>query len=443
MTDAAALARGFRDGSRSIVETTQAALAAIAADQARLNAVATLLPDSALAAAGIAERELRAGRDRGPLHGVPVGVKDLFAIAGVRTGFGAHPAFHEHPAQDSAVVARLREAGAVIVATTQMLEFAYGAAHPDIGQTCNPHDPARTSGGSSGGSAALVAAGHLPLAVGTDTGGSIRIPAAYCGIVGMKPSFGRVSLSGALPLSWTLDHAGPLARTVADARALLACLSGQPMPAHATLPAGLRLGVLAAHRDAACVTADARAAFDHACDRLRHAGAVLSEATIPGIEHASAAVMLILLPEATVIHAARLAHAPDRMAPATLLQLDAGAAIPAAAHLRARQFRTRFIASCATVFYEFDALLSPTAPWEAPAEDPPIEEGGGSDEMLCCAPANLAGLPALTLPCGRSPAGLPFGLHVTAARGQDARLLDIAEAIEAALAGPDSMGETP
>jgi aspartyl-tRNA(Asn)/glutamyl-tRNA(Gln) amidotransferase subunit A len=143
-----------------------------------------------------------------------------------------------------------------------------------------------------------------------------------------------------------------------------------------------------------------------------------------------------MLPEASVIHAARLARSPERLAAATRLQLDAGAAIPAVAHIRARQFRTRFIACCAAAFEAFDVLLSPTAPSEAPAEDPPIEEGGGSDEMLFTAPANLAGLPALSLPCGRSAAGLPFGLHLTAARGQDARLLDIAEAIEAVLAAP-------
>ncbi len=433
MTGIAALARGYRTGGPSPLDVVAAALARIAADEPRLNAVSTLLHVSAMAEAARAARELAAGQDRGPLHGIPVAVKDLFAVAGVPTKFGADPVFHGNPQTDSAVVARLRAVGAVIVATSQMLEFAYGAAHPSVGQTNNPHDPARTSGGSSGGSAALVAAGHVPVAVGSDTGGSIRIPAAYCGIVGMKPSFGQVSLAGALPLSWTLDHAGPLASNVADARTLLGVLSGAALPAHPAKLAGLRLGVIAAHRDDDSVTPDMRRQFDAACARLEARGARLIDVALPHVEQISAALMLILLPEATAIHARRLARAPERMAEATRLQLDAGALVPAAAQVRARQFRTRLCAAFAAIFTDVDALLSPTVGFEAPHEDPPIEQDGGSSEMLCTAPANLAGLPAISLPCGTSASGLPLGLHLTGPAGADARLLDIAEAVEAAL----------
>ena len=429
------LAAGYRDGSRSPVDVVRSALAAIAADQPRLNAVATLLPQRATAAAAAAERELRAGHDRGPLHGVPVGVKDLFAIAGVTTRFGADPVFHETPVRDSAVVARLRAAGAVVVASTQLLEFAAGAVNPSVGQTNNPRDPSRTSGGSSGGSAALVAAGHVPVAVGTDTGGSIRIPAAYCGVVGFKPSFGAVDLAGALPLSWTLDHAGPIATDVDDARLLFEALAGPIEPSRPVDLRALKIGVVAAHRDAACVAPNARAAFEQGVDRLRGTGAVVSDVTLPDLEHVSPALLLIIAPEAYVVHAQRLARDADRMAPSTRLQLDAGATIPAAAYLRALRFRRRFIGAMAAAFESFDVLLSPTAPFEAPAEDPPIEQGGGSDEMLCTAPANLAGLPAISLPCGASETGLPFGLHLTGAAGQDCRLLDIAAAVEAWLSG--------
>ena len=430
------LARDYRSGARSPVAVTRQALDAIAADEPRLNGVATLLRDDAERAAAAAASELAQGRDRGALHGVPVAVKDLFAIAQVPTRFGAQPVFHARPDADSAVVARLRAAGAVIVASTQMLEFAYGAAHPAVGQTNNPRDPARTSGGSSGGSAALVAAGHVPVAVGSDTGGSIRIPAAYCGVVGFKPSFGAIDLAGALPLSWTLDHAGPLAASVADARILFACLADRAVAAQRLPLGGLRLGIVAAHRDAPCVAAEMRAAFDRATARLAAAGAALREVAIPGLEHASAALMLILLPEATAIHAERLAAHPGEMAAATRVQLDAGAVVPAVAHVRARQFRSRFRTTMAGLFETCDAILSPTAPFAAPAEDPPMDAQGGTDEMLCTAPANLAGLPAISLPCGTISAGLPLGLQVTAARGADARLLDIAEAIEAALRAP-------
>jgi len=402
----------------------EAVLDAIEADEPRLNAVATLLRDRAMSGGG-----------PGPLQNLPVAVKDLFAIAGVPTKFGADPVFWERPVADSAVVARLEAAGAIIVATSQMLEFAYGALNPGIGQTNNPVNPQRTAGGSSGGLAALVAAGHVRFAVGTDTGGSIRIPASYCGIVGMKPTHGLVPLDGALPLSWTLDHAGPLTRNISDARTLLAVLAGRDMPRVARPVRGLRLGVLAAHRDAACITPDVRAAFDAACEKLARAGAVLHDVGIPELTHVSPALMLILLPEATVIHAARLARAPDRMADATRLQLDAGAAIPATAYVRALQFRRKFSMAFAAVFGHCDAVLSPTVAFVAPAEDPPMEEGGGSDELLCSAPANLAGLPAITLPCGWDRDNMPIGLQLTGAAGADAALLDIAEAIEAQLAG--------
>ena len=428
---AAELGRRYRDGSLSPVTVTATLLDRIAAAEPRLNAVALLLVDSAMAQARAAERELRAGHDRGALHGVPVAVKDLFAVAGVPTRFGSHADFAEIPGSDAAVVARLHAAGAVMLAKTNLLEFAYGAVHPDIGQTNNPHDPTRTSGGSSGGSAALVAAGLCCAAVGTDTGGSIRIPAAYCGIVGLKPTFGVVDIEGGLPLSWSLDHAGPMARTPADARAMLAALTGQragrgPVPLR-----GLRVGVLAAHRDDPCISDDVRRGFAESCARLIDAGAMLRDIQLPSLAHASTAVMLILLPEALAIHKDRLDAMPDRFAAATRAQLDAGAAIPALAYLRARQVRTRLRDEFAAMLRMVDLVISPTVPYEAPAEDPPLNQAGASDEMLCCAPANLVGVPALSLPCGLSGVGLPLGLHMAAAWGRDDWLLAVAEAVAA------------
>lgn len=439
MSEVEALARAFRDGRTTPLAVAESALDAITADEPRLNAVALLLRDQALAQARDAGRALAAGQDRGPLHGVPVVVKDLFDMAGAPTGFGADPVFHERPGTNSAVVARLRAAGAVILAKSQLLEFAYGAPSPVVGQTNNPRDPSRTSGGSSGGSAALVAAGHVPLGVGSDTGGSIRIPAAYCGIVGLKPSHGLIDLTGAMPLSWTLDAAGPMARTVADARALLAALAGWKPTAAASAPPParpLRLGVIAAHRDAGCVTPEVRAAFDGALARLARAGVVLEDVTLPHLAEVSGALMLILLPEAFAAHAHRLALAPERMAGATRAQLDAGAAIPAVAYVRARQFRARMQAALADVLRGCDALLSPSVPFVAPAEDPPIEEDGGSPEMLCSALANLVGAPAVSLPAPVPPGALPVGLQLTGGIGADAALMDVAASIEAMLAGP-------
>ena len=424
------LGRRYRDRSLSPVDVTRMCLARVADAEPRLNAIATVLP--ALEAAEAAERELARGFDRGPLHGVPVMVKDLFALAGSPTRFGANARFAEHPAHDAGVVAALRRAGAVILAKTNMLEFAYGAVHPDVGQTNNPHDTGRTSGGSSGGSAAAVAAGLCYAAVGTDTGGSIRIPAAYCGIVGLKPTYGLVSLDGCLPLSWTLDHAGPLARSAVDAMLLLSAMTEREFDLAALELRGLRLGVVPAQRDAACVTAEVRDAFATACARLQAAGAALVEVDVPELDGASEALMAVLGPEAAVIHAERLAAAPEAFGPTTRAQVEAGFRVPAVELVRAQRLRGRLRGAFAVLFEQVDALLAPTVPYVAPAEDPPMDEGV-SDEMLFVAASNLTGCPGLSLPCGVSPGGLPIGLHVTAASGRDAWLLAFAEAAASVL----------
>ncbi len=428
------LGRRYRDRTLSPVEVTRLCLERVAEAEPRLNAIATVLTETALAAATTAERELGQGFDRGPLHGVPVMVKDLFAVAGSPTRFGAHAAFTEHPAKDAALVAALRRDGAVLLAKTNMLEFAYGAVHPDVGQTNNPHDPGRTSGGSSGGSAAAVAAGLCYAAVGTDTGGSIRIPAAYCGIVGLKPTYGLVSLEGCLPLSWSLDYAGPLARSASDAMLLLNAMTDREFGLGALDLRGVRLGIVPAQRDAACVTADVREAFAAACARLQAAGAVLVEVAVPELDLASEALMALLGPEAAVVHADRLASAPDAFGSITRAQIEAGFAVPAVAYVRAERLRVRLRAAFAALFEQIDAVLSPTVPYVAPVEDPVMDEGGISDEMLFSAAANLTGCPAVSLPCGMSRGGLPIGLHVTAEVDRDAWLLALAEAMAAVVA---------
>ena len=196
----------------------------------KLNSFITVLGERSLERAATAERELRAGQDRGPLHGVPIAIKDLVDMAGVPTTFASRAGSPKHPTEDAPVIRRLEAAGAVILGKTNLLEYAYGAVHPDFGQTNNPWDPTRTSGGSSGGSAAAVGAGLCFAALGTDTGGSIRIPAAYCGVVGLKPSFGLVDTTGVQALSWSLDHVGPLARSCGDAALLLEGMTGQRYP---------------------------------------------------------------------------------------------------------------------------------------------------------------------------------------------------------------------
>ena len=202
------LKQRYRDGSLTPRQAVEQSLSRLAEWEPKLNAFAHVMGDSALADADRLGAELAAGQDRGPLHGIPVAIKDLIEVEGAPTAYGSKVLPPQMATRDAELVRRLREAGAIIIGKTQLLEYAYGIAHPDIGQTNNPHDPARTSGGSSGGSAAAVAAGIVPLAIGTDTGGSIRIPASYCGIVGVKPSFGLVPLDGVFPLSRALIMPG-------------------------------------------------------------------------------------------------------------------------------------------------------------------------------------------------------------------------------------------
>ncbi len=271
----------YRNGSLSPVDVVAAALERIEALEPSLNAVAHVMRSAALEQATRASADLRSGRDLGPLHGIPVAIKDLIEVRDAPTGFGSRVRSPVVAADDAELVTRLREAGAIILCKTNLLEYAYGIAHPDVGQTNNPHDSGRTSGGSSGGSAAVVAAGIVPLAVGTDTGGSIRIPASYCGIVGLKPTSGLVSVDGVFPLSQTLDHAGPLARTVADAAILLEYLSGKPFRLSSPSLEGVRIGVLSYHADSRELTAAVAENLRQTITTLKAHGAIIKTVDIP------------------------------------------------------------------------------------------------------------------------------------------------------------------
>ena len=438
----AAMGEDYRRGVLTPTAVAEACLERIERYDAPLNAIVPGLAAEARAEAARAEDELAAGRDRGPLHGIPVGIKDLVDIAGTVTGFGSDPVFAARATRDAAMVANLRAAGAVLIAKTNLLEFAYGAVNPRVGQTNNPWDTARTAGGSSGGSAAAVAAGLCHAAVGTDTGGSIRIPAAYCGVVGLKPTYGLVPLAGVSMLSWSLDHAGPMARSCADAAALLGGLTGTSVDASPLPLRGLRFGLIAALRDDDATTPGVRAGMDSVCAVLRDAGAAVEEAEIEGLAETAEALLHVLLPETSVILGRLLDEHPEALAEQTRAQLELGFALPATAHVRAQQFRRflgqRFLDALA----RYDALLSPGVPWEAPAEDPAIDGTQGYGEMLCSAPTNLCGLPSLVLPCGRGEGGMPVSLQLIGPPHSDERLLRIGAALEPAfpLGPPPSYG---
>ncbi|WP_416068100.1 amidase [Rhizobium sp. ZK1] len=428
----AELGRAYRNGSLSPVDVVRASIQRLERLEPALNAVAQRLDEMALADAEQATEELRSGRDRGPLHGIPVAIKDLIEVKGAPTGYGSKVRPPAMASEDGLLVQWLREAGAIFLCKSNLLEYAYGIAHPDVGQTNNPHDVGRTSGGSSGGSAALVAAGILPLAIGTDTGGSIRIPASYCGIVGLKPTFGLVPLNGVFPLSWSLDHAGPLARNVTDTALLLEVLAGKAFPLSAPSLQGVRIGAVQFHCDSPELTPAAAANLAEALKRLEAAGAIVKRIDIPELTLANSELRRIILPEASVIHAPLHAENPAGYALRTRSQVEAGFEAKAVDYIRAQEFRVKLRNAVEAVFSDIDVLLGPSVPFPAPITDPEFTEDGEEGEMLSSGFANMTGQPSLSLPSGMD-GHLPLGLQLTGPIGSDGKLLQIALGIEAAL----------
>ncbi|RDD61086.1 amidase [Ferruginivarius sediminum] len=426
----AALGRAYRNGHRAPVEVVRGCFERIAAVEPALNAWITRDAEAALATAEQLGRELEAGCDRGPLHGVPVAIKDLMDVRGQPTTFGSSISPEALAGRDATLVGRLRAAGAVLMGKTNCLEYGYGIAHPAVGQTFNPWNTSQTAGGSSGGSAAAVAAGQVWGATGTDSGGSIRIPAAYCGVVGLKPTYGLVPLGGVQPLSWSLDHAGPIARTCADAACLLSLMATRdvrPIPRDLE---GLRLAVIREHAEDTDLQEDVGHAFEEALSVLSSRGAVIRRVSVPDLAHADDALTHVMAPEASVVHAERLAARAEDFAEQTRVQLETGFALPATAHVRAQRYRRHIGRQLRELLEEADALVSPTVPWTAPTENPPLDDPVGAAEMRYIAPYNLTGLPALTLPCGLGENGMPVGFQLAAPPDFDGELLAIGAALE-------------
>ncbi len=420
----------YRSGQLSPLELTQLCLKRIEQLDPVLNAFISVTTEKALEQARKAEQELHSGQDRGPMHGIPIALKDLIDTAGVRTTCASRILKDHVPNQDAPLVQRLEAAGAVLLGKTNLLEFAYGIVHPDYGQTNNPWDPSRTSGGSSGGSTAAVAAGMCFAAVGTDTGGSIRIPASYCGVAGLKPTYGTVNLKGVFPLSWSLDHAGPLARTSQDAGLLLAAMSGKSFDSRVSLD-GMRFGII--QREGPEVEPGVAEVFDAACEALVGAGAEVEELRIPELEHTDASLLNVLLPEASVVHTRWINSQPEDYSPFTRMQIELGFAIPAVAYVRAQQFRRRLTQHFLSALDKVDALISPSVAWVAPHEDPVVAADEGSAEGRRSAPHNLTGLPALSVNAGFGAHGLPVGIQVITKPHTDAQCLAIGSALETLL----------
>jgi len=366
----------------------------------------------------------------GPLLGVAVAVKDNMDMRGLVTTNASTVGVPPPAAADAEVVARLRTAGADLFCKTNLLEYAAGSVNPTYGMTLNPLHPGRTSGGSSSGSAALVGAGVCHHATGTDTGGSIRIPAAYCGIVGLTPTYGLVPVAGVFELSPTLDHVGPLARAVRGAAELLAVLSGAPCPVEPV--SGVRVGVLVRHLVEPQLRPGVRDRVREAVERLAGLGFDVREVDVSELESADEALGAIVLYEAWQAHRARYEAEADLYGPGTRHLLELGREISADDYAAALSDGERITAGFDRVLAEVDVLAGPTVAYVAPPEDPPFGTPDGDVEARFTGPYNLAGMPAVSVPCGPAEDGLPAGLQLAAARGRDAFLLSVAAAHEEA-----------
>ena len=438
----------------SPVKLTQAVLERAERLNGTLNAYITITADSALHDARDAEAAIARGEYRGPLHGVPIALKDLFPTQGVRTTGGARILADRVPEEDCTVVARLKEAGAVLLGKLNMHELAFGvtSVNPHYGPVRNPWDTERIAGGSSGGSAAATAAAMCVASLGSDTGGSIRIPACLCGIVGLKPTYGRVSRHGVLPLSWSLDHVGPMARTAEDAALLLGAIAGHdprdpssldtPVPDYAAELSrgvdGLRIGVVGGDLVLA-LHPEVDAAVAQALEVLEGLGAhLVRDFVVPWVEHASAANTTILSAEAATYHQRDLDARPDDFGRDVYDRLTVGRLLPATAYITAQQARRRVREELAKALEQVDLLALPMVPVPAPRIGEGSVQLGGSQVDARTALTrytglfNLAGLPALSVPCGFTADGLPVGFQLAGRPLDEAMVLRAAHAYQQA-----------
>lgn len=437
----------------SSVEVTTAALERIEALDAQLRAFITVLPDQALWEAREADRDIQAGRWRGPLHGVPIALKDLYFTRGVRTTAASRVFADFVPDEDAAVTERLRRAGAILLGKTNMMEVAFGPTNYyqlEYGVTRNPWRLDRFPGGSSTGSGIAVATGMAYMAMGSDTGGSIRNPASFCGVTGLKPTYGLVSCYGAFPSSWSLDHAGPLARTAEDCAITLQAMAGydprdpasvdRPVPDYraslSTRIDGLRIGLPREHFFEDLQPA-VEQAVEGAIETLRGLGATFLEVEIPGLVEDSHAAMTVVNAEGSAVHRPRLPQRAEEYVPDVRAKLLAGLEIKAVDYIAALRACRRLRQNLERVFERVDLLLTPTRDTVAPrmAEDGrvlevyPYQAAGRPTRTIAF---NAGGQPAISIPCGFDADGLPVGLQLAGRLFDDATVLRAAHAYQQA-----------
>jgi aspartyl-tRNA(Asn)/glutamyl-tRNA(Gln) amidotransferase subunit A len=443
-------AQSLRCQRVSSAELVGVAAARIDRLNSTLHAFITPTVEYAMDRARQMDAELAAGRDRGPLHGIPIAVKDLFLTRGIRTTGGSLLYENYVPAYDATVVDRLEAAGAVMLGKLNQHELAYGitSANPHFGPVRNPWDVERSPGGSSGGSGAAVAAHIVYASMGTDTGGSIRIPASFCGTVGLKPTYGRVSRYGVLPLAYTLDHVGPLARSVRDAAIMLNAIAGRDPkdPTSSRHPVvdyvpddncsirGLRIG-FPEHFFLDELEPDVESAVRGALARAASLGVEVKPVRLPDMEAVNAVARLILLSEASAVYEPHLKER-HRFGADVLALLEQGQLLGATDYINAQRLRRKMVRSFHELWHSVDCIITPTTPNTAPRVGEKVVRLGGRDEDVRLATTrlvrafNLLGYPALSIPCGLSGAGLPIGMQIIGPLFQESLVLRVGAALE-------------
>ena len=452
------LSQHIRKKEISPVEVIDAFLERCEHVQKKFNAFITILDRHAREAARQAESEIVKGRYRGPLHGIPFAPKDLFFTAGMKTTCGSRILADFVPEEDATVISRLTDAGAILIGKTNMHEFAFGTTshNPHYGNVGNPWDPERVPGGSSGGSAAAVAAGCALLTLGTDTGGSIRIPSALCGTAGIKPTFGRVSKHGVYPLCWSLDHPGPMTRTVADTSIALRYMSGYDPkdPCTPDVPvddyfagltgdiSGVRVGVPDTVYFEA-IDPEVKAGVETAIDALKDLGATVTPVHIPDLDRASAATLLILTAEAAACLEKFHRTRPDDIGSDVRSRLDLGALHLSSSYIKAQRIRRMVQENFTEALMKVDVLATPGVSIPAPRQDEAPVRLDDEDIPVgvaltrCTRVFNLVGLPSVSVPVGFTTAGLPIGMQIAGKPFDEATTLRVAEAYERHIYRPE------
>jgi aspartyl-tRNA(Asn)/glutamyl-tRNA(Gln) amidotransferase subunit A len=442
----AEMGRALRDGSVTSEQLTNDALARVAAGDPGLHAFVLLTRDRALADARRSDSELKANIDRGPFHGIPYALKDIYDTGGIRTTCHSKLRVNNVPAADSEVAAKITEAGGVLLGKLATHEFAIGGPSFDLPfpPARNPWNVDHVTGGSSSGSATAIAARMVRMAMGSDTGGSIRGPAAWCGLAGIKPTYGRVSRRGVFPLSWTLDHCGPLSRSVEDSAITLGILAGYDPadPASADVPVSnyvrdldkgvsdLRIGIPRAFfQNASAVTPDVLAGIDRTADQLRAAGATVEDIALPDYALFAAAGRVIMMAEAYAIHEADLRTRLLDYGEITANRFVLGAAITAADYINALRARRELTDAVNAVLSRYDVLLTASALCTAPRFDAPVDALSSASPMQTV-PFNVTGHPAMSVPIGLASDGLPIGVQIVGRPFDEAMVFRVSRAVE-------------